>query len=130
MLSAQPMFTTLPASDLERARSFYKETLGFEVDSEEPGGTIFRAGDGARFLVFPSAGKASGDHTQAGWRVTDLRSVMDELRARGVEFIEYDLPSFKTENGVAEMGDEIGAWFKDTEGNLLALTESRDGDAS
>jgi catechol 2,3-dioxygenase-like lactoylglutathione lyase family enzyme len=123
MLSDQPMFTTLPASDLERARKFYKETLGFEVESEDPGGTLFRAGDGARFLVFPSAGKASGDHTQAGWRVTGIRSVMDELRGRGVEFLDYDLPGFKTENGVAQMGDVLGAWFKDTEGNLLNLTE-------
>ncbi len=49
---------------------------------------------------------------------------MQDLRSRGVVFEEYDFPGLKTVNGVAVMGDEKGAWFKDSEGNILSISQS------
>ena len=63
------------------------------------------------------------DNTAAGFLVDDLEATMKELRAKGVKFEEYDFPGLKTVNGIATTDGEKGAWFKDTEGNILALAE-------
>lgn len=82
------------------------------------------------FVLFESTGAASGKHTQIAWEVEDIEAVVAELRERGVVFEEYDLPGLKTINGICEvMGNypssggvgERGAWFRDSEGNLLGV---------
>jgi catechol 2,3-dioxygenase-like lactoylglutathione lyase family enzyme len=122
MLVSYPIHATLPASDLERAKRFYKEKLGLTVESEAPEGIFYRSGD-TRFLVFPSGGTASGTHTQLSWTVDDIETEVAALQARGVNFEEYDMPSLKTINGVALMGPVKIAWMKDSEGNLLSIAQ-------
>lgn len=121
--------TRLPVQNLERARSFYSEKLGLEPVEERPGGLLYRCGSGS-FALFTSSGAPSGAHTQMGIEVTDLRTAVEVLRMRGVVFEEYDLPGLKTVHGVAEIAGnypsknangELGAWFKDSEGNMLGL---------
>jgi hypothetical protein len=62
-----------------------------------------------------------------GWDVDDVEATVEELRSRGVVFEEYDLPGLKTVDGIAEIAGEKGAWFKDTEGNLLSLGQRMGG---
>jgi catechol 2,3-dioxygenase-like lactoylglutathione lyase family enzyme len=120
--------TRLPAQDLERARAFYSEKLGLEPAEEREGGLryVFAYGE---FALFQSTGSAAGDHTQMGWEVDDIEATVRELRDRGVVFEEYDLPGLKTVDGIAEIegqypskgSGERGAWFRDSEGNMLAI---------
>jgi catechol 2,3-dioxygenase-like lactoylglutathione lyase family enzyme len=120
--------TRLPAQDLERARVFYSQKLGLEPVEEREGGLRYRCGDGY-FSVFQSAGWASGDHTQMAFEVDDIESVVAELRWRGVVFEEVDVPGLRTVDGIAEIegnypskgAGERGAWFRDSEGNLLGV---------
>jgi len=121
--------TRLPAQDLNRARSFYAEKLGLEPVEERPGGLLYRCGSGF-FALFSSSGSPSGNHTQMGLEVTNLRAAVEALRARGLVFEEYDLPGLKTVDGVAEVvgnypgkggKGELAAWFKDSEGNVVGL---------
>jgi predicted enzyme related to lactoylglutathione lyase len=123
MLANDPIYASLPAADLERAKRFYAEKLGLTPESESPGGVLYRCGKDSRFGVFPSQGKSSGTYTQAIWLVEDVESEVAALKARGVVFEEYDLPSLKTVNSIATMGPGKGAWFKDSEGNLLSLVQ-------
>jgi catechol 2,3-dioxygenase-like lactoylglutathione lyase family enzyme len=118
--------TTVPAQDLERARSFYAEKLGLTPTSEGQIGLRFRLADGARFRLFRSSGKASGAHTQMAMMVDDLVAVVKELRARGLQFEEYDSPSLKTTGGIADVGYAKAAWFKDSEGNLIGIAQQVD----
>jgi catechol 2,3-dioxygenase-like lactoylglutathione lyase family enzyme len=128
MLADAPVSTRLPAKDLERARRFYSEKLGLEPVDERPGGLRYQCG-GSFFALFESAGSASGTHTQMGWEVDDIETTVAALRARGVVFEEYDMPGLETKNGVADITGnypskgigERGAWFRDSEGNLLGL---------
>jgi catechol 2,3-dioxygenase-like lactoylglutathione lyase family enzyme len=128
MLEESEVATRLPARDLNRARKFYSEKLGLDPIEERPGGLRYRSNN-SFFVLFESAGKASGTHTQMGWEVADIEAIVAALKARGVVFEEYDLPGLKTANGIAEIagnypskgvGDK-GAWFKDSEGNLLGI---------
>ena len=123
MLTNSPIYASLPAADLERAKRFYAEKLGLTPESELPGGLLYRCGKDSRFSVFPSEGEATGTHTQAIWLVEDVESEVAALKARGVIFEEYDLPSLSTVNSIATIGPNKGAWFKDSEGNLLSLVQ-------
>jgi catechol 2,3-dioxygenase-like lactoylglutathione lyase family enzyme len=123
MLNQQQVFATLPASDIDRARSFYEDTLGFQADNETAEGVSYRAGDGNGFLVFPSSGKPSGSHTQLTFRVDDLEREMRELKERGVRFEAVDMEGYDPETSIVRMGTFRGAWFRDSEGNLIAVGE-------
>ncbi len=68
-------------------------------------------------------GAASGAHTQVGFRVDDIEAEVGQLRDKGVVFEEYDFPGLKTENGIAQIGPGRSAWFKDSEGNLIAIVQ-------
>jgi catechol 2,3-dioxygenase-like lactoylglutathione lyase family enzyme len=128
MLKDGRIATRLPAQDLERARAFYAEKLGLEPLEERPGGLRY-VGAAGEFALFESAGSASGDHTQMAWEVDDIEATVGELRERGVEFEEYDVLGLKTVDGIAEIAGnypskgvgERGAWFRDSEGNMLGV---------
>jgi catechol 2,3-dioxygenase-like lactoylglutathione lyase family enzyme len=128
MLDRSDVATRLPAQDLNRARAFYAEKLGLEPIEERPGGLLYRCGTGY-FALFQSAGTSAGTHTQMGWEVADLAATVAGLRARGVVFEEYDLPGIRTVDGIARIAGnypskgsgELGAWFRDSEGNLLGI---------
>jgi catechol 2,3-dioxygenase-like lactoylglutathione lyase family enzyme len=128
MLVHSDVATRLPAQDLERARSFYSEKLGLEPIEERPGGLLYRCGKGF-FALFESTGAASGNHTQMGWEVADIDETVTALRARGIVFEEYALPGLTTVDGIATIDGnypskgvgEKGAWFRDSEGNLLGI---------
>jgi catechol 2,3-dioxygenase-like lactoylglutathione lyase family enzyme len=128
MLSKARVATRLPARDLERARAFYAEKLGLEPAEERAGGLRYVCA-GGEFALFESAGSATGDHTQMGWEVEDIEATVAELRSRGVVFEEYDLPGLRTVGGIAEIEGnypskgtgERGAWFRDSEGNMVGI---------
>ena len=113
---------TLPAQDLDRAKTFYSDRLGLTSESEDRAGVHFRVG-GTRFRLFRSGGSASGAHTQLAFVVDDVDAVVRELKSRGLEFEIYDYPNLKTVDGVADLGYARAAWFKDSEGNLLGIAE-------
>jgi catechol 2,3-dioxygenase-like lactoylglutathione lyase family enzyme len=119
----------LPARDLTRARAFYAEKLGLEPSEERPGGLLYRIG-GSEFALFESSGASPGTFTQLAFEVEDIEIVVEELRARGVVFEEYDLPGLTTVAGIAEVEGEYpskggkgerAAWFRDSEGNMLGI---------
>ena len=123
MVKILESYATLPAQDLKRARQFYEQKLGLTPEEQPDGGAIYRTGNSG-FLVFQSRGKASGDHTQLGINVENLTAAVGELKKNGVTFEEYDFPGLKTENGIADEGNgNKVAWFKDTEGNLIGISQ-------
>ncbi|MFJ2513748.1 VOC family protein [Streptomyces griseoviridis] len=132
LLARGRVTTRLPAQDLDRARRFYAEILGLDPVDERPGGLLYRCGV-TDFVVFASTGASPGTFTQMAWEVEDLDTVVSELRSRGVEFESVDAPAIRTDDhGIAEIEGnyatkgahgERGAWFRDSEGNLIGIGE-------
>lgn len=120
-MSIKGLAPTLPVVDLKRAEKFYQEKLGFKVTGEDqsPGATL-EGGHGRIYLYQRAPTKA--DHTVVAFSVDNVESTIGELRGKGVVFEEYDLPGVKTVNGVFTMDGTKTAWFKDTEGNILAVS--------
>lgn len=122
MLTNAAIHPTLPAVDIERARKFYEGTLGLKVLQTDPSpGIQFQAGEGTTLYVY-QRGATKAEHTVASFTVKDVEASVKELKAKGVTFEEYDSPGLKTVDNIADLGGVKGAWFKDTEGNTLAVT--------
>ncbi|MEA2433651.1 MAG: hypothetical protein QOG54_1108 [Actinomycetota bacterium] len=122
MFTPKGVGAALPAQDLERAKSFYADKLGLKPTEETAGEAQYEI-EGSRFGVFKTFGKPSGDHTQMAIEVDDVSSSVAELRQNGVVFEEYDLPGFKSVDGIVDLEGERAAWFKDSEGNLIAVAQ-------
>ena len=124
MLQRSPMYAYLPAKDVTRARSFYEQKLGFKPQAEQEGGVAYEFGDHTACFLYPTPNAGTSKASQAFWKVDDIEREVADLKARGVKFEEYDMPGLKTEDGIAQAGNSKAAWFKDTEGNILALIQS------
>ncbi|CAN5343249.1 MAG: VOC family protein [Actinomycetota bacterium] len=123
MLGSHSFWATIPVADMERAKAFYRDRLGLDPVKETDQWVTYRSGDSV-FQLYPSAGAGSAGHTLGGWVVDDLDAAVAALRADGVDFEEYDLPGLRTVDGIATLGEvERAAWFRDSEGNILAVSE-------
>ena len=129
MLRHGRVATRIPVQDLDRARRFYADKLGLEPSEERPGGLLYRCASG-EFALFASQGASPGTFSQMGWEVDDIEAVVAELKQRGVVFEEVDVPGLKTVDGIADVTGnypskggkgEHGAWFRDSEGNMLGV---------
>ncbi len=115
---------TLPASDIERAKKFYGDTLGFAVSDWEGDGSVKVKVGESWFGVYPSQFAGTNQATAVGIGVEDVEAAVAALRDKGVVFEEYDFGEFKTVDGIITMPDGTkGAWFKDTEGNIIGLND-------
>jgi catechol 2,3-dioxygenase-like lactoylglutathione lyase family enzyme len=124
MLKNARIFPYIPVRNLTRARKFYEGTLGIPPAEEFGGGVIYKCGNGSSFFMYVSQGAGTSSASQAFWEVDDVDAEVAELKARGVAFEEYDLPGLKTVNSIATGGGAKTAWFKDSEGNILAVSQT------
>ncbi|MBT2535396.1 VOC family protein [Arthrobacter sp. ISL-69] len=124
MLTDSDIMAVLPAKDIKRAKDFYRDKLGLEPsESAEEDSLIYRGGHGTGFLVYQTENAGTAKNTQMGWATDNLEREVEELRGRGVVFEEYDMPGLKTENGIATNEWGKAAWFLDSEGNILNISQ-------
>ena len=111
--------------DLDRAKQFYSDTLGLVPHDERPGVAIrYQMRDRTWFMIYQSAFAGTAQSTCMKLEVDDVYATVEELRQRGVAFEEYDLPEFKTIDGVGKHpSGALGAWFKDPDGNTLQISK-------
>ena len=124
MFKDSNIIAVLPAKDINRAKEFYRDKLGIEPsESMEEDSATYRCGQGTGFLIYQTENAGTAKNTQMAWATDNLEREMEELRGRGVVFEEYDLPGLKTENGVATADWGKGAWFLDSEGNIINISQ-------
>jgi predicted enzyme related to lactoylglutathione lyase len=124
MLQRSPMYAYIPAKDVARARAFYEQKLGFEPKEEVAGGVVYTFTGGTACFLYPTPNAGTSKASQAFWQVDDVEREVAELKARGVTFEEYDAPGFKTVSSIVTAGGAKAAWFKDSEGNILAVVQN------
>jgi catechol 2,3-dioxygenase-like lactoylglutathione lyase family enzyme len=124
MLSERRVHTTLPTADIDRLRAWYEDVLGFTPFAVRPGAVLYQTAAGSVFAISRGSVLSSGTHTQMAFTVDDIETEAADLRARGVVFEEYEAP--KTQDGIATIGAGRAAWFKDPDGNVLALLQFHD----
>jgi catechol 2,3-dioxygenase-like lactoylglutathione lyase family enzyme len=114
---------TIMVSDMTRARAFYEGRLGLAVVREAGPYLFLRAGTSQLALVARAAVTPAAT-TLCAFEVQDLEATVAGLRARGVVFEEYDLPTLRTVNGIAQAGPFHAAWVRDPDGNYLGIHDS------
>lgn len=119
-----PVHASVAASDLDRARNWYREKLGLIPDEEDGGGLWFRFAGETWLYVYQTGSAGTAKNTVAGITVKGIEAVMNTLKARGLIFEEYNMPGLKTTEGLATWETAKAAWFKDSEGNTLELSET------
>lgn len=124
MLSNATVEANIPASDLDRARAFYEETLGLSPSTELEGVWLrYETAAGTGFNVYLTQYAGQAGHTIAQWHVADVAEEVRALTEKGVVFETYpDMPGVSWDGAVASMGSMgNAAWFKDSEGNILCI---------
>lgn len=125
-LSMAKLYTVLAAEDIGRAKAFWHDTVGLQIREypEAPGYFSAYAGNWTEMIVYQRE-RSKAEHTVAGFRVDDIRTVVDELKDRGVVFEHYDMPGVPMDGDVADQGIVWAAWFRDTEGNIIGITQEK-----
>jgi catechol 2,3-dioxygenase-like lactoylglutathione lyase family enzyme len=123
VLRTSAIIPYIPVADVARARKFYEEKIGLRPTEEYAGGVIYECGNGSWVFMYPSRGAGTSKASTAFWAVDDVVAEVNELKARGVVFEEYDMPGLKTVNSIASGGGAKTAWFKDSEGNILGISQ-------
>ncbi len=126
MLGEHPVTPVLLAKDLSEAREFYHDKLGLEILTENDDAIVFACGGGTHLDVTKSTVGTADEQTQASWQVQDIHAEVAELRARGVQVEDYDMPGLKTDNGVADLGFAWAAWIIDPGRNALGILQIKD----
>jgi catechol 2,3-dioxygenase-like lactoylglutathione lyase family enzyme len=123
MVGANRISAVLCSTDLQRSREFYEQMVGLTLSEQTiPNHLVFDCGGGTTLLIYGRPGPNQADHTQVRFWSADVDADVAELAVRGVTFEEYDFPTFKTVDRVATTaGVGRSAWFKDPDGNTIAL---------
>ena len=124
MLQESPMYAYIPAKDLARARQFYEGTVGLVPKEETNGGVVYEFGRNTACFLYPTPNAGTSQASQAFWSVDDVDREIAALKARGVVFENYDMPGDRSAEGAVIAGGAKAAWFKDSEGNIMALIET------
>lgn len=123
-LNTFPIHATVATSDLDRARTWYEEKLGLTPDQEDSGGYWYRFAGESWLHVYKTGSAGTAQNTVAGITVTNIEDVIANLRGRGLDFENYDMPGISTDNGLATFETAKAAWFKDPDGNTFELSET------
>ena len=124
MFKDYPLIARLAASDIKRAKAWYADKLGLTPQTEEMGGEVLYYQTGGHwFSIYQTTFAGTAKNTVAGWTVKGIEAFMEQMRARGVVFNDYDYGEIKTVDGLMSMGGFKAAWFTDSEGNTIELSE-------
>lgn len=128
MLKDNKNFSSFSSNDLSAAKKFYGETLGLQVE-EQMEGLSLTLGGGSNVFIYPKPNHEPATFTVLNFLVSDLDKTVDELKAKGIEFEQYDLPGMKTdEKGIFRGENDSGkgpniAWFADPAGNIISVIQ-------
>jgi predicted enzyme related to lactoylglutathione lyase len=122
-LKERRISAVLSSSDLGQSQTFYEQVVGLTLSPETiPNHLLFECGDGTTLLVYGRPTPNKADHTQVRFWTDDVEGDVRELESRGAVFEDYDFKTLKTVDHVATTpGIGKSAWFKDPDGNTLAL---------
>lgn len=125
MLQSAPIYAYIPAKDMARARRFYEDKVGLRAKEETNGGVVYEFGGGTAAFLYLTPNAGTSQASQAFWSVQDVDAEIQALKARGVQFERYDdMPGERSPQGAVTAGGAKAAWFRDSEGNIMALVQT------
>ena len=124
-------FSSFSVNDLDKAKSFYRDTLGLNISQVEMGDDYslleLDVTGGTKVMVYPKPNHTPATFTVLNFPVDDVEKAVDALTAKGIRFEQYDMGDFKTSEKGIMYGNGKGpdiAWFTDPAGNIISLLQS------
>jgi catechol 2,3-dioxygenase-like lactoylglutathione lyase family enzyme len=126
MLQNSKAFSSFSVDDVQKAKEFYKETLGLEVKDNPMGLIEVVISGSSNILLYPKPNHVPATFTVLNFPVEDIDQAADALIAKGVKFEIYNQESIKTDQkGISRgNGGPNIAWFRDPAGNILSILET------
>ena len=124
MLGDYDAMATIAVRDLKAAKKFYEGKLGFKVVHTEGEEAVSYKSGKSQLLVYRSQYADTNKATAATWMVSDVENLVKELKAKGIVFEHYDMPGVTLKGDVHVAGGRKNAWFKDPDGNIIALVSA------
>lgn len=125
MLSQYKVFANIGVKNLGAAKEFYGDKLGLsQIDGNDAGGITYKCGGDTVLFVYETEYGGTNKATTATWEVSDIESVVDDLKSKGVTFENYDMPNVTKNGDIHIFGTMMAAWFKDPDGNILCVHEN------
>jgi catechol 2,3-dioxygenase-like lactoylglutathione lyase family enzyme len=122
-LAARPSSAIVAVSDIDRAKAFYGETLGFEVEQDMDDAVTYKSGP-TSFTVYKSEFAGTNKANAVVWDGgQEFDQIVAELRERGVTFEEYPDMGMDIDRGIHSQGEFKAVWFKDPDGNILHINK-------
>lgn len=121
MLGSKNAIATIAVKDLKAAKKFYEGSLGLTPIPSGQSGVVNYTTGATKLLVYTSQFAGSNKATAVTWESDDTEGEVKALKAKGVTFEHYDMPGMKLKGDVHVAGDMKAAWFKDPDGNILAI---------
>ena len=121
MLGDKDAIATIAVKDVEVARKFYQGKLGLKEEPSEESDVIVCKSGNSVILIYKSEYAGTNKATAVTWAVDDVQGVVRTLKSKGIAFEHYDFPDTTREGDVHVSGKRKAAWFKDPDGNILAL---------
>lgn len=126
MLNDSAAIATIGVKKIANAKNFYEGVLGFKVldgGEEHEDVAVYQSGS-AKLFVYQSQYAGTNQATAATWVVDDVDGTVKTLKGRGINFEHYDFPEARLEGDVHVSGKMRAAWFKDPDGNILAIVNN------
>ncbi len=119
---ATPM---IAVKDVDRARQFYSDKLGFDTADEMAGEVVTLKGGNTDITVYRSEFAGTNKATALTFDVDDIESEVRDLKEKGIFFEHYDVEGLTPKGDIYEGEGMKTAWFKDPDGNILSLFEAK-----
>jgi catechol 2,3-dioxygenase-like lactoylglutathione lyase family enzyme len=115
---------TIAVRNIDTARQFYEGVLDLEAINRDSESATYKGGR-STILVYQSQFAGTNKATAITWVVGgELEQIVATLKSRGVAFEHYDMPDTRREGDIHVSGDVRIAWFKDPDGNIIALSKN------
>ena len=124
MLNDNEAMATIAVKKIDNAKNFYEDVLGLKPTGDDHEGVVAYDSGGSKLFVYESEFAGTNKATAATWVVDDVDGTVKTLKGRGVDFEHYDFPETKLEGDVHVSGKMRAAWFKDQDGNILAIVNN------
>ncbi|MDQ6769420.1 MAG: VOC family protein [Gemmatimonadota bacterium] len=121
MLGDNDALATIAVKNLVAAMKFYEGKLAFTpIRTEGDQAVSYKSGN-SQLLVYQSQFAGTNKATAATWMIKDVENLVKDLKAKGIAFEHYDFPGMTRKGDLHIAGGQKNAWFKDPDGNILAL---------
>lgn len=119
-------FSGFSVNDIAKAKKFYGEILGLDVEDMD-GMLQLNINGGGQIIIYAKDNHMPASYTMLNFPVKNIEEAVDGLTARGVRFLQYNEPIKTDERGICRNGWPLIAWFEDPAGNILSVLQTEKG---